>query len=220
MNEKEIFEELLGELKDITNNVSAKAQETSKKIGEFTKLTERVDELESRIAKLEEIIGNEEVTKEACKCAENETDIKVEDLNNDKSLDKNPSYNIFISQPMTGFSVEGIKFTRDIVKARISRHFKMKHFGKEVDVNFIDNLQEDLPADTHPLEYLGNDIKMLKDADYVFFCKGWEKSRGCNIEFQVAKFYDIPMFLCKIFPGSSLNLGFLFFAKLSRKIMI
>ena len=198
MSEKEIFEELLGELKDITNNVSAKAQETSKKIGEFTKLTERVDKLEARVAKLEaENIDDEEIENtidEAFKATQKEKHVvEIEDLNNNKSLDKNPSYNIFISQPMTGFSVEQIKCTRDIVKERI-KFFKVNYFGKEVDVNFIDNLQEDLPADTHPLEYLGNDIKMLKDADYVFFCKGWEKSRGCNIEFQVAKFYDIPMF--------------------------
>ena len=196
MNEKEIFEELLGELKNITNNVSAKAQETSKKIGEFAKLTARVDELEARIEKLESKSGiNEETIKEAPA-----DDIKVEDLNNDKSLDKNPVYNVFISQPMTGLSIEDIKEVREKAE-KAARMYVTREYHDEICaatfyknyINIIDNLQEDLPADTHSLEYLGNDIKMLKDADFIFFCKDWEYSRGCNIEFQVAKTYGIKM---------------------------
>lgn len=199
MSEKEIFEELLGELKEITNNVSAKAQETSKKIGEFAKLTARVDELEARIEKLESKSGiNEETIKEA------PADDKVEDLNNDKSLDKNPIYNVFISQPMTGLSIEEIKKVREKVE-KDARMYITWEYHDEIDaatfyknnINIIDNLQEDLPADTHPLEYLSNDIKMLKDADFIYFCKDWEYSRGCNIEFQVAKTYGIKMIFNK-----------------------
>lgn len=134
--------------------------------------------------------------------------MEIKDLNNDRTLDKYPKIKVFVSQPMTGISMETILHKRESV----SKSFKLlrpvkdklEELGvkttyianKDIVSNYveiIDNLQEDLPADTHPLEYLGNDIKMIKDADLIFFCKDWEYSRGCNIEFQVAKTYGILM---------------------------
>ena len=39
-------------------------------------------------------------------------------------------------------------------------------------------------------ECMGTDIKELVDnADAVYFCRGWEKSKGCLLEFAAAKIY-------------------------------
>lgn len=100
---------------------------------------------------------------------------------------------IFISQPMSNLSIEQVKSDRERAKLDLCN---MVFPGEDEfdDDNFLDNLQEDKdPNTTHPLNYLGDDIKMLEHADLVYFVKGWEKSRGCHIEFQVAREYKIPM---------------------------
>lgn len=38
---------------------------------------------------------------------------------------------------------------------------------------------------------LGTAISLMSSADVVFFAKGWENSRGCKIERQVAESYGI-----------------------------
>ena len=102
---------------------------------------------------------------------------------------------IFISQPMSGLELDEIKETRKEAVMFATEFLLSNNLVKDTDkVSILDNLQEDLdPVTTHALEYLGNDIKMLKDAGLICFAKGWEKSKGCNIEFQVAKTYNIKM---------------------------
>ena len=43
-----------------------------------------------------------------------------------------------------------------------------------------------------PLKYLAKAIEMMADADAVVFAPGWEDGRGCKIEQECAKAYDIP----------------------------
>ena len=100
---------------------------------------------------------------------------------------------VFISQPMSGLSLETIKAVREKAKTDIY-NFTADIVNNNSDIEFIDNLQEDKdPETTGNLTYLGYDIQLLENADCVYFCKGWEKSRGCYIEFTVCKTYDIPM---------------------------
>ena len=43
-------------------------------------------------------------------------------------------------------------------------------------------------------ECIGVDIQELIDsASAVYFCKGWEKSKGCMLEFAAAKIYEKEM---------------------------
>ena len=102
---------------------------------------------------------------------------------------------VFISQPMSGLEIDEIKETRKKAINYVADYIINNKLLTDVtDITVIDNLQEDKdPLTTHPLEYLGNDIIKLKDADLICFAEGWEKSRGCNIEFQVAKHYNINM---------------------------
>ena len=43
--------------------------------------------------------------------------------------------------------------------------------------------------DASPLELLGRSIQLMAGADLVYFARGWEKSRGCNIEHACAEEY-------------------------------
>lgn len=94
---------------------------------------------------------------------------------------------VFISQPMSGLSVEEVMQTR----ARATEIIKERYPFKEIEV--IDNYNHDLPDGSHPLDYLGRDILMMKDADLVFFVKGHYGSRGCRIEHRVADEYGLNM---------------------------
>lgn len=85
---------------------------------------------------------------------------------------------LFISQPMNGKTNEQILEERQ--KA-------ISSFDDEVEV--IDSFFKDAPHDATPLWYLGESIKLLGDADVVYFCKDWEKYRGCTIEHECAVQY-------------------------------
>lgn len=96
---------------------------------------------------------------------------------------ENKKFRLFISQPMSGLSIEKIKEDRQ----RGYEYFKsLKVTDKEIEV--IDNLQEDV-EDYIATDYLSTDIKLLGRADGVLFLKGWEDARGCKVEYLVAKYY-------------------------------
>ena len=61
------------------------------------------------------------------------------------------------------------------------------------DVEVIDSFFKDAPHDAKPLWFLGKSLELLAGADIAFFCKGWEKYRGCRIENQCAIEYGITV---------------------------
>lgn len=92
--------------------------------------------------------------------------------------------NIFISQPMAGEENGQIEYEREELVKGLK-----KCFGE--DINILDTIfhfTEDVPS----LVYLGRSIEVLSKADVAVFMDGWENARGCRIEHQVAKDYDIP----------------------------
>lgn len=56
--------------------------------------------------------------------------------------------------------------------------------------------QETLDNPKRPIEYfMGNDIKaLIGECDAIYMCKGWESSKGCNVEFECAKQYGKTIF--------------------------
>lgn len=82
---------------------------------------------------------------------------------------------LFISQPMRGLTDEEILAVRQKAKADVENLL-----GVEVEV--LDTFFQGAPADAQPLWYLGESIKLLGEADLVYFTKGWQANRGCRIE--------------------------------------
>lgn len=91
---------------------------------------------------------------------------------------------IFISQPMVDKTNEEILNERN----RVFNLFRLiVPSSQEVEV--IDSFFEDAPHDAKPLWYIGESIKLMADADVVYFCKDWHKYRGCTIEHECAVRY-------------------------------
>lgn len=88
---------------------------------------------------------------------------------------------LFISQPMKGKTDEQILEERN----KTAGLFILE--GENVEI--IDSFFKDAPAQAAPLWYLGESIKLLGQADVVYFCKDWQKYNGCTIEHECAVRY-------------------------------
>ena len=90
---------------------------------------------------------------------------------------------LFISQPMAG------KTEKEILDERERVLIKVKELFPNQNIEVIDSFFDGEPKT--PLWYLGESIKLLGQADIVYFCKDWEKYRGCCIENECCVRYSI-----------------------------
>lgn len=90
---------------------------------------------------------------------------------------------IMISQPMTGKTVPRIKEERkELVELLESQ-------GHTVIDTIFDFKGKDPYNDG--LYYMGHSILAMSEVDAVVFMKGWDKSRGCKIEHELALKYGL-----------------------------
>lgn len=94
---------------------------------------------------------------------------------------------IFISQPMNGKTTEEIENERNYIIGRLATQFARENEY----IKIIDLFLKDTSHDAKPLWYLGESIKLMSEADIVFFCDGWQTARGCQIEHNCALEYSI-----------------------------
>ena len=92
---------------------------------------------------------------------------------------------IFISQPMNGKTNEEIEDKRNNIINRLTLQFANE------SIEIIDSFFKDEPYEALPLWYLGESIKLMSEADIVFFCEGWQTARGCQIEHDCALEYSM-----------------------------
>lgn len=88
---------------------------------------------------------------------------------------------IFISQPMKGLSAKEIKSNREKAIEKVK-----SLYGNDVEI--IDSFIE---GEGNSLWFLGKSIELLSTADVAYFLKGWNKARGCRIEYMCAENYGI-----------------------------
>lgn len=43
------------------------------------------------------------------------------------------------------------------------------------------------------LSFLADSLAVMSTCDFVYFCKGWERARGCYIEHEVAQNYGLKI---------------------------
>lgn len=94
---------------------------------------------------------------------------------------------IFISQPMRGLRKAEILMRRADMITKIQNFFSK-------DAVFIESFIEEEPGNEacHPdIWCLGESIKRLSEADYIFMAKGWRNARGCAIEHGIAVTYGL-----------------------------
>lgn len=105
-------------------------------------------------------------------------------------------HTVFISVPMSGRANSDVRM--DIARAtRIIKKI-FDDAGKEVNIMHNFDCVVGPPEDcvhlvTNSLRYLGEAVHQMAFCDMVFFCDGWEKSPGCNIEREICKRYNIKI---------------------------
>lgn len=103
-----------------------------------------------------------------------------------------------ISQPMAGLSEEQIQTTREkAIKAieEAGYDFQDSYIdSSEIEKNEDNLLNKDIDDEDDintSVLYLAKSIEKMAYCKAVYFCKGWEKARGCVIEHEVAQKYDL-----------------------------
>ena len=84
-----------------------------------------------------------------------------------------------------GLTDEQIKSERK----RVLDEIKALYPNEEIEE--IQSFFEGAPHNATSLWYLGESIKLLGQADIAYFCKDWEKYRGCCIEHECCVRYSI-----------------------------
>lgn len=98
-----------------------------------------------------------------------------------------------LSQPMAGKTDEEIIATREKAIADL----KSKKY-EIVNTLFTDEWYSNESMKTRgvvqiPLVFLAKSLENMSLCDAAYFCKGWEKARGCRIEHEVAVAYGLEI---------------------------
>ena len=108
---------------------------------------------------------------------------------------KNMKKKAMISQPMHG------KTDAEIVEARDKAVAKLEDMGYEVintyftDEWYSDEAMEERGVVQIPLCFLAKSLENMSLCHVAYFCKGWEKTRGCRIEHDVAVNYGLEVII-------------------------
>lgn len=104
------------------------------------------------------------------------------------------SKKVMISQPMAGRTIEDILSKRNETREALKR----LGFDEVVDTVFLDvvscktRLMKN--GKIHPdLYLLGSALITMSECDAVYFCDGWERTRGCQIEYAAAEAYGLKI---------------------------
>ena len=91
-----------------------------------------------------------------------------------------------ISQTMGGKTEQEILQTRERAVAALTEK------GYEVLNTYFEDNEQDLKEkgfENVPLYHLAKSLKYMSTCQAVYFCRGWEKARGCRIEHETAREY-------------------------------
>lgn len=112
---------------------------------------------------------------------------------------------VMISQPMNGKTNDQIKKERE----EVIEKFNSLHI--DVINSIIDETADpETYNEYHPaLFYMAKTIDFMAQVDAVYFMKGWEEYRGCRIEREICKEYDVKILDESFFdrPGKTVYLN-------------
>ena len=89
---------------------------------------------------------------------------------------------LYISVAITG---------RDIKEAKDQAEHAKRLWSDSFDVVTPFDIHQD--QDKPYSFYMGKDIEILLECDAIYMCSGWVHSKGCNVEYHVAKIYGIEI---------------------------
>lgn len=98
-----------------------------------------------------------------------------------------------LSQPMAGKSDEEIRDTRErAIDALESAGYEVVNTLFTDEWYSRENMKKRGVVQI-PLCFLAKSIENMSLCHAAYFCKGWEKARGCRIEHEVAKAYGLEI---------------------------
>lgn len=103
---------------------------------------------------------------------------------------------VFVSLPMRGLKDDEI-ITRQV--KLFEKFKKAQSLGSLYEPQYYlintvssgNSIDFTLPGEAPRIKCLGESIKRMADADVVIFARGWRAARGCNVEFDVVRAYDL-----------------------------
>lgn len=111
------------------------------------------------------------------------------------------SFKVFISQPFHDRKEIDILLEREIIMSLLMDK------GMPLDlIEVIDQYHKTMPKGTGRVGYLGDSIRQMDEADLVIFVKGYEKAKGCKIEWATCKLYGIPYILIEELTAPTFNM--------------
>lgn len=90
---------------------------------------------------------------------------------------------IYISGPISGLPIDNVRHRFDLWRQ------KLRRAGYEVVIP----TENGLPSTASWEEHMTRDIELLQSCDAIFMLEGWQQSRGCRIEFNIAVESKIPI---------------------------
>ena len=90
---------------------------------------------------------------------------------------------VYISGPITGIDPEVCRARFEAAKLRL----------RERGYTPVSPLENGLPVDAPYDDHMRRDLEMLAECDAIYMLNGWEHSKGCRIEFNVATTNRIPI---------------------------
>ena len=96
---------------------------------------------------------------------------------------------IYLSLPIknTGYTTKERMKYADEVRRLLELRYGVRNENVIVITPFDVNENED--KDSYARK-MGNDIEALLECDAIFLCEGWQNSKGCMAEFEVARIYN------------------------------
>lgn len=98
-----------------------------------------------------------------------------------------------LSQPMAGKTDEEIKTTRDqAIKVLTAQGYEIVN-TLFTDEWYSQERMEERGVVQIPLCFLAKSLESMSLCHVAYFCKGWEQTRGCQIEHEAAKEYGLKI---------------------------
>ena len=97
------------------------------------------------------------------------------------------SLKFYVSLPMA-YHQKSVRKRYDKAVEEIRKEYPDALIYGPTNIDDFDENGLDPNAPTHPWSWhLGEDIKDLLECDYIYLCKGYNDSKGCQVEHAVAK---------------------------------
>ena len=98
-----------------------------------------------------------------------------------------------LSQPMAGMTDEQIVETREkAIKALEAKGYEIVN-TLFTDEWYSDEKMTERGVVNIPLCFIAKSLESMSLCHAAYFCEGWEKTRGCRIEHEVAKAYGLEI---------------------------